>query len=85
MTLSEISDCKTFAYCKAKSLKAFSERKCKVAIGDKIYVMMYPGNNWHIFNTNDETETKQYCLSDCAKLGIDFEKFTETTPPKKES
>ena len=85
MQLKEIDDQKIFVYCRARSLKDFHQGRCRIAVGDMIYAMFYPGNHWHLFNTTDETETKQYRLTDSAKLGIDFERFTETATPKKES
>lgn len=76
MRLSNISEKKNFCYCRVRSLKDLSPNK-KICIkpGDAIYAMMYPSGHWHLFNTTDESEQKQFELMIDAKLGVDFEEI----------
>ena len=73
MQIRNVSDKRTFCYCKAKALKEFQYKKTKVSIGELVFVMLYPNNDWYIFNTMDESKDKQFVLSDNAKIRIDFE------------
>lgn len=83
MRLMKVSDKRTFCYCKVKSLKTISvNRKAQIKPGDFVYVMLYPMNKWHLFNTSEEDATKQYELETDAKIGIDFEDITENTTQK---
>jgi hypothetical protein len=73
----KISDRQNFCYCKVKSLKTFDVKKVHIKPGDTIYAMLYPNNHWHLFNTNNETENKQYELMIGAVESKDFEDIKE--------